>query len=146
LTSIAIPGGVTSIGDGAFGGTQITNFYFAGNAPSVLLPAFDTDNNPVVYYLSGTAGWGAFSANTGLSPVLWNPAIQTGAGFSVRDNAFAFTITGPTNLVLVVKACANLAEPVWTPLQTVTLTNGSFHFTEPFQSNIAARFYGLGFP
>ena len=39
-----------------------------------------------------------------------------------------------------------LACPVWTPLRTVTLTNGSFYFSEPLQTNTPARFYGLGLP
>jgi hypothetical protein len=45
-----------------------------------------------------------------------------------------------------VEACTNLATPVWTPLQTLTLTNGSFYFTEPFQTNSAARYYRISSP
>jgi hypothetical protein len=80
--------------------------------------------------------------------VLWNPLIQaTGASFGVQSNQFGFTITNGTtnNLPIVVEACTNLASPVWTPLQTLTLTN-SFHFSDPHWTNYPARYYGLGFP
>jgi hypothetical protein len=147
LTSVTIPGSVTSIGDYAFSQTPVTNFYFAGNAPAVDSSAFDSVANPTVYYLPGTIGWVEFSANTGVSAALWNPVIQTrDGGFGVRNNQFGFNITGPTNLVVVVEACGNLAGPVWTPIETVTLVNGLFRFSEPMQTNISRRFYGLGLP
>ena len=38
------------------------------------------------------------------------------------------------------------ASPVWTTLTNVTLTNGSFYFSDPQWTNYPARFYGLGFP
>jgi hypothetical protein len=40
----------------------------------------------------------------------------------------------------------NPASPVWTPLQTNTLTNGSFYFSDPRWTNYPARFHGLGLP
>ena len=46
----------------------------------------------------------------------------------------------------MVEACTNLASPVWTPLQTITLTNGSFYFSDPQWTNYPGRFYGLGSP
>jgi len=83
----------------------------------------------------------------GVRTVLWNPLIQAnGANFGVRSNQFGFNITGTTNFTVVVEACTNLASPVWTPLQTVTLTNGSFYFTDPQWTNYPSRFYGLGLP
>jgi hypothetical protein len=144
LTAVTIPGSVNNIGDYAF---ELTNFYFTGNAPAVSSSVFDSYNNPAVYYLPGTTGWTEFSANTGLSAALWNPVIQTrDGGFGVRSGQFGFNITGPTNLVLVVEACTNLTSPVWTPLVTATLANGLFHFSEPMQTSVSGRFYGLGFP
>jgi hypothetical protein len=146
LAVLTIPAAVTNIGDGAFGGTGITNFYFTGDAPVVASSAFDFNNNPMVYYLPGTEGWAEFSSNAGVPTSIWNPVIQTGAGFGVRNNQFEFTITGPANLIVAVKVCTNFAEPAWTPISTVTLTNGLFYFSEPTQTNLSARFYGLGFP
>jgi hypothetical protein len=104
-------------------------------------------DNMTVYYLPGTTGWIAFSTDTGLTPVLWNPLIQTGDGsFGVRSNQFGFNITGTTNIPIVVEACTNLANPVWTPLQTVTLTNGSFYFSDPQWTNYPSRYFRISSP
>jgi hypothetical protein len=50
------------------------------------------------------------------------------------------------DLTVKTVACTNVAGPVWTPLQSVTLTNGSIYFSDPQWTNYAARYYGLGFP
>ena len=106
--------------------------------------AFAVDPSATAYYLPGTTGWSAFSANTGLPAVLWNPVIQTADGsFGVRANQFGFNITGTPNIPIVVQAADNLANPVWTSLQSLTLTNGSYYFSEPFQPASPARFYRI---
>jgi hypothetical protein len=46
----------------------------------------------------------------------------------------------------VVEACTNLASPVWVPLQTNSLTNGSFYFSEPLQTNVSGRYYRVVSP
>jgi hypothetical protein len=46
----------------------------------------------------------------------------------------------------VVEACTNLGSPVWIPLQTLTLTNGSFYFSEPFEGNLTGRYYRISSP
>ena len=108
---------------------------------------FADDTNLTAYYLPGTTGWGAFSANTGVPALLWNAQIQTGGvGFGVPANPFAFTITGNSGLVVVVEACTNLANPVWSPLQTNTLTGDPVYFSDPQWTNYTCRFYGLGVP
>jgi len=92
--------------------------------------------------LPGTTGWSSTFA--GLPALLWNPLIQTGDGsFGVQNYQFGFNITGTANIPIVVEASPSLAGPVWTPLQTLTLTNGSFFFSEPFQPNLSARFYRI---
>jgi hypothetical protein len=79
--------------------------------------------------------------------VLWNPQIQTsGATFGVRTNRFGFTITGTSGLVIVVEACTSLTNPIWSPLQTITLTNGSSYFSDPQWTNYPARLYRLRSP
>jgi len=103
------------------------------------------DTNVTVYYLPGTAGWD--STFGGRPTVLWNPQIQTGdAGFGVRANSFGFNIAGNSNLVVVVEACTNLSDPVWTPLQTNTLTGGSASFSDPQRTDYTGRFYRLRTP
>src|SRR5512134_3133288 len=106
-------------------------------------PASDAlRSNVTVYYLPGTTGWGTTFA--GRPVVLWNPLVQTGdASFGVRTNRFRFTITGASNLVLVVEAATNLANPAWIPVGTNTLTGGASYFSDPEWTNHPARFYRL---
>ena len=143
LVSLAIPASVTNLGDGAFNGcASLASVFFAGNAPGVGVGVFGGDNNATAYYLPGSTGWS--SPFAGLTAVLSNAQIQTGDGsFGMRTNYFGFNIAGTANMPIVVEACTNLANPVWTPLQTLTLTNGSHYFNEPFQANIINRYYRL---
>ena len=148
LTSVTIPNSVTNIGSYAFAHcTSLNGVYFQGNAPSVGSSVFDGDNNATVYYLPGTTGWENFAQLTGLPTVLWNPQVQTSdASFGVRTNQFGFNITGTSNLVIVVEACTNLANPIWSPVGTNTLTGGSSYFSDPQWTNYPARFYRLRSP
>ena len=135
LTSVTIPNSVTNIGVFAFFGcTSLTSVYFKGNATTADSSAFAIENddaggwyyNATAYYLPGTTGWDDFSANTGVPTVLWLPQVQTGdASFGVRTNQFGFNITWASGQTVVVEACTNLANPVWQPVQTNTLTSGS---------------------
>jgi len=146
LTSVTIPNSVTSIRDATFAFcTSLTGVYFQGNAPSVGAVVFDGANNVTVYYLPGTTGWGTTFA--GRPAVPWNPLVATSdASFGVRTNGFGFTITGASNLVIVVEASTTLASDDWVPLQSLTLTNGAFYFSDPAWTNHPARFYRLRSP
>lgn len=148
LTSVTLPTGLTSIADYAFAfASDLTEVIFTGNAPFVDSTGFYNDANATIYYLDGTSGWAGLSATTGLPAVLWNPLIQTSRGsVGFSNNTFGFNITGAYNLIVAVEACTNLAAPSWTTIQTVTLTNGLYHFSDPQWPNYPARFYGLGFP
>ncbi len=76
--------------------------------------------------------------------MLWNPQILTNnAGFCAQSNQFGFDIAFTNTVPVVVEVSTDLVNPVWTPLLTVTLTNGLFHFTEPLQTNDTCRFYRL---
>jgi hypothetical protein len=150
LTSVTIPKNVTKIENDAFYWcTSLTGVYFQGNAPSLGDSAvFYGDDNATAYYLSGTTGWAKFSVNTGLPTVLWNPQPQNPG---VRTNQFGFTITGSSNLVIVVAACTNFAKPVWQPVSTNTLnifigTNGTSYFSDSKWTNYPGRFYRLRSP
>jgi hypothetical protein len=147
LTDVTIPGSVANIGDNAFSQCDsLTGVFLAGNAPAADADVFgDDSSNPVIYYLPGTSGWS--SPFAGRQALLWNPFIRAGDGsFGVQNNQFGFNITTTNNIPIVVEACTNLANPAWTPLQSLTLTNGSVHFSDPQWSNYPCRFYGLGFP
>ena len=70
---------------------------------------------------------------------LWNPRVQTrGPSFGVGTNGFGFTITGSSNLVIVVEACTNLVNSTWLPVGTNTLIGGASYFSDP--RNFFSRF------
>ena len=146
LTSVTIPASVSGIGLGAFYAcANLKKVYFEGNAPTFAASVFQSDNGVTVYYPAGALGWDSFSA--GPPAVQWNPVIQVGgASFGVRSNLFGFNVTGTTGIAAVVAGCTNLANPDWVPLQTVTLTNGSFYFTDPQWKSYSGRFYRLQLP
>jgi len=78
--------------------------------------------------------------------VLWNPQVQNDASFGVQNNRFGFNITGTSNLVIVVEASTNLANPIWSPVATNTLTGGTSYFSDPQWTNYPGRFYRFSSP
>jgi hypothetical protein len=151
LTNIMIGNSVTIIGSDAFAGLlNLKTALFKGNAPNADSSVFAGDFNATVYYLPDTTGWGATFG--GCPAALWNPHIQTGnATFGVRTDQFGFNITGSSNLVIVVEAGTDLANPVWSPVSTNTLntfigTNGTSYFGDPAWTNYPGRFYRLRSP
>jgi len=149
LANVTIPASVTNLGSQAFQDcSSLTGVYFQGNAPGADSTVFANDRNATAYYLSGTTGWGAtIGGIPTAAPFLPNPVIlSNGRGFGVQGNMFGFTISWATNASVVVEACTNLASPVWVPLQTNSLTNGSFYFSEPLQTNVFGRYYRVVSP
>jgi hypothetical protein len=154
LATVRIPNSVTNIGDSAYQNCySLRAVYFQGNAPTLGSLAFCYewygvlyyDWYATIYYSPGTTGWA--STFGGVPAVLWNPQVQTrGASLRVLTNGFGFTITGTPNIPVVVEACANLANPVWNPLQSLILINGSIYFSDPQWTNYPGRFYRLGSP
>ncbi len=147
LISVTISSNMTTFGSDVFiGCSSLTGVYFRGNAPTIITwGVFDGATNATVYYLPGTTGWGP--TYSGRPTVLWNTKMQTSdASFGVRTNQFGFTITGTSNLVIVVEACTDLVNPAWSVLGTNTLTGGSSYFSDPQWTNHPARFYRLRSP
>jgi hypothetical protein len=163
LVTLTIPNSVTSIGAGAFDGsanltsiimgtgvTNITTYpfwdcdslggiYFLGNAPNVeyeVLPG----GSGTAYYLPNTSGWDSF----GFYALSWLPQVQNADGsFGVRTNQFGFDIVWASGQTVVVEACTNLANPVWQPIQTNTLTSDTSYFSDQQSTNYPGRFYRL---
>ena len=146
LSKLTIPKGVATIEWFAFSYCyNLTAIYFQGNAPVFDSDVFDGDIPPRIYYLPGTTGWSSTVDN--LPAILWNPQTQTVSGsLGVQSNQFGFTITGTTNIPIVVEACINLGSGAWIPLQSVNLTNGSFYFSDPQWTNYPGRFYRIRSP
>jgi len=78
---------------------------------------------------------------------MWNPKPQTSdASFGVQANQFVFTIAGTADIPVVVEACTNLSNPIWSMLQVITLTGGTYYFRDPQWANYPGRFYRFRFP
>jgi BspA type Leucine rich repeat region (6 copies) len=160
LASVTIPGSVNNIEVGTFWAcTNLASVYFTGNAPYMVdqdaFNGFETPNQIVpydpatLYYLPGALGWSGFAVNNFiLTPTaLWLPQVQTDDGsFGVKNNQFGCNISWASGQTVVVEACTNLVNPVWKPVQTFTLTNGSTYFSDPQSANLPGRFYRLRSP
>jgi hypothetical protein len=156
LTSVTIPTSVTNIWGnsiyqfyGAFSDcSSLTGAYFKGDAPSLGSSVFDGADNATVYYLPGTTGWGTTFGDR--PTALWslpNPLIlNNGSSFGVQTNRFGFLISWATNISVVVDACTDLANPIWSPVGTNVLVSGSSYFRDPEWTNYPARFYRLRSP
>jgi hypothetical protein len=145
MTTITIPKSVSRIDDMAFTDCDhLTGIYFEGGAPSLGTSVFDGDTNATVYYMPGTIGWGPTFG--GRPAVLWNPQAAESPNFGVRTNRFGFTITGSSNLVIVVEACTNLTRPDWSVVATNTLTSGACYFCDPHWTNYPGRYYRFRSP
>jgi hypothetical protein len=66
--------------------------------------------------------------------------------FGVRTNRFGFTISWATNNSVVVDACTNLANRVWSPVRTNPLVGGWSYFSDPKWTNYSVRCYRLRSP
>jgi hypothetical protein len=146
LHSITLPKSVTVLNYGAFDDcSSLTAVFFMGDAPPGGYYAFYSGVNATVYYLPGTLGWDQWLF--GPPAVLWRPQVQTAdASFGVRSNRFGFTVAWANGMTVVVEAATNLANPIWSPVGTNTLTGDSFYFSDPLWINHPTRFYRLRWP
>lgn len=147
LSSVTIPSSVTEIDDYAFADcSNLASVYFAGDAPDADCTIF-SDDTATIFYLSATTGWNVSPITDCYTSATWSPLIQAGSStFGILNKQFGFTITGPIDTTVIVKACTNLANAIWVPLQTNIITNGSIQFRDPGASNYPSRFYTVQFP
>jgi hypothetical protein len=144
LPAITLPATVLTVSTQAFAVcSALTTVFFAGNAPAIGSNPFLADH-ATIYYLTNTTGWTSPFAR--MTAVLWNPVIQTGgAGLGVQGNQFILNITGTASIPIVVEATTNLANPVWVPVLSAGITNGSIPFADPLQGR-SRRFYRIRSP
>jgi hypothetical protein len=103
---------------------------------------FTEANKVRVYYLPGTTGWG--STFGGRPTAVWKPQVLTGDGsFGIRDGHLTFDIFWARDKVVVVEACADLANPDWVQVGTRTLTENVTPFSDPEAASQPGRFYRL---
>ncbi len=147
LATVTMGVGVTEIGVAAFYDcVSLKGVYCKGNAPSGDSTVFSDDYNATVYYLPGTTGWDTTFG--GRPTALWflpNPLILDNS-FGIQTNGFAFIISWATNISVIVEACTNLANPVWSQVSTNALFGGSVYFSDPQWTNYPSRFYRLRSP
>jgi hypothetical protein len=170
LTNLMIPNSVTNIGDGAFASTRLTHLvipasvtnlgwlgyvptlhaiYFLGNAPGASaggIPPALFPINATAYYLPGTTGWGTYFQVYSIVTIPWLPQARSDASFGVRTNVFGFNINWADGQTVVVEASTELANPLWIPVSTNTLTGGTSYFSDPLWTNYPSRFYRIRSP
>jgi len=144
--SVIIPATVTNLAYEAFGGCySLKSLYFKGDAPYADPYAFYGTPRPVTaYYPPGANGWGpTLGVDPPMQTGIWRPlqALTHDGNFGVQNNRFSFTVAGSTNDVVVVDACTNLANPVWSYVSVLTLSGGSSLFSDARWTNYPGRFY-----
>jgi hypothetical protein len=98
-----------------------------------------------VNYLPGTTGW--TTTFGGMPTAMWNPKIQTvNASFGMKTSQFGFNIIWASGQTVVVEGCTNLANDIWSPISTNTLTANSFYFSDTQWTNYPSRFYRIRSP
>ena len=140
LKSLVIGNSVTNIGTEVFTYCSLESVSFRGNAPTFAANVFD-DYSCTVYYLPGSSGWGTTFA--GCATGLWRPKLLGDKCFGVDASTkqFGFNVTWASGMVVVVESCTNLSNADWVPVQTNTLSNDSFYFSDPGWTNNLSCFY-----
>lgn len=64
----------------------------------------------------------------------------------IQANVFGFTILGSNSQVVVVESCTNLANPIWVPQVTNTLSGDSFYYSDPQWTDYSTHYYRLRSP
>ena len=141
MTAVIFGSGVAYIHPNAFRTCfNIRELYFAGNAPN--LESLIFIGSPTIYHLPDATGWNAlpwylfFRARL----TLWVPRISD-EGLGMQSDRFGFQMDWAAGHAVVVEACTNLAAPVWWPLATNEMADGTGIFEDKEESNPIGRFY-----
>ena len=146
--SIIIPASVTNIAYEAFASCyNLSSLYFQGDAPYADPYAFYGNPGPTTaFYLPAANGWGpSLGVHPAVPTGIWmTTQAQTDDGsFGFQGSQFGFNISGSINDAVVVEACTNLANPVWSPVKVLTLPGGTSLFTDQTWTNYPGRFYRI---
>jgi hypothetical protein len=149
LADVTIGSGLTSFSSRNWSGIfsdcpSLTSIYLAGSSPLFTWNPTNAVATPTAYYLP----WANLTNVSGLPTALWLPRIQNSdANFGFQANQFGFNINWAGGMTMVVEACADLANPVWTSLGTNTIAgtfaSGSIYFSDPQWTNYTGRFYRI---
>jgi hypothetical protein len=123
---------------------NLTSVYLASTYPSFIWNPTNQIATPTAYYLPGAN----LAHVSGLPMAPWLPRIQNNdVSFGFTTNQFGFNINWAYGLTVLVEACADLANPVWTPLATNTIAgapaSGSIYFSDPQWTNYPSRVYRI---
>ena len=68
------------------------------------------------------------------------------AGFGLKEGKFGFTVTGSSEITVVVEGCFDLGNPVWTPVSTNVLSGGASYFADAEWSKHSSAVYRFRSP
>ena len=149
LTKAVLGRGITNVSYSTFAYCPaLTGAYFSGAAPTLSgTNWFAGATNATVYRLPGAAGWPAVPGLwAGRPTALWLPETKADESLGVQNGRFGFNINWASGQTVVVEACTNLADPVWTPVGTNTFAGDSTTFGDSEWANRPGRFYRLCLP
>ena len=140
MTNAVIPDRVISIGPSTFDGcNNLASVFCLGDAPADDDEyLFGGNEIAIVFYLPGTTGWGETFG--GRPTALWVPRISD-EGLGMQAGRFGFQMDWAAGHAVVVEACSNVAAPVWLPLATNELADGTGIFADEEEANALGRFY-----
>ena len=139
VTSISYPGGFTGAWSGSIAASNSTNVTVTFSPVAVA-----TYGGTITVNSDKTSGTNTITVS-GNGTILRLEA-QDDASFGMVSNRFGFNINWTSGRVVVVDACTNLNNPVWTPLQTNTLGANPVYFGDSKWTNYLGRFYRIRAP
>ena len=148
LTNVILGSGISMLGTEAFAYCdKLKSVYFRGNAPSNNNDAFSADFGATIYHLPSATGWPAVPNEWQYRPTAyWLPEMMNDESLGVQNGTFGFTISWVHDQTVVVDACTNIENPVWTPLETITLGFDTLYFNDLEWADYPGRFYRLRSP
>ena len=139
VTSISYPSGFAGAWSGSIAASNSTNVTVTFSPVAVA-----TYGGTITVNSDKTSGTNTISVS-GNGTILRLEA-QDDASFGVVSNRFGFNVNWISGRVVVVDACTNLNNPVWTPLQTNTLGANPVYFGDSKWTNYIGRFYRIRAP